>query len=327
MTTRREFITLVGGAAAAWPLAVRAQQPKVWRIGVLETISPQLNAPNFEAFLRGLRDLGYVDGQNLAIEYRSADGHAERFPELATGLVRSQVDVIVTRGTPAGLAAKNATTITPIVMTAMSDPVDVHAIDGLSHPGGNVTGFSSFSKELEPKRVQLLREIVPGLTRIAVLFNMSNPAFLSRWEMMKTVALSLQIEAQLFDVREPKDLEPAFVSAVRQHADGLICGTDGFIQANRKLIIELAAKFKLPSIYGYTEFTHAGGLMSYSVNYPDLYYRAAALVIKICNGVKPSDLPVEQPTQFKFLINLKTARTLGITVPPTLLATADEVIE
>jgi putative ABC transport system substrate-binding protein len=324
---RREFITLLGGAAATWPQATRAQQPRVWRIGVLETISPQLNAPNFEAFLQGLRKLGYVEGQNLVVDYRSADGHAERFPNLANDLVRSQVDVIVTRGTPAGLAAKNATTIIPIVMAAMSDPVDVGAIGGIAHPGGNVTGLSAFSAKLEPKRVELLREIVPGLTRMAVLFNMSNPAFLSRWEMTKTVARSLHMEAQLLDVREPKDLVPAFEAAVRQHADGLVCGTDGFIQANRESIIELAKKYKLPSIYGYTEFTEAGGLMSYSVNYPDLYYRAASLVIKVLNGVKPSDLPVEQPTKFKLLINRKTAKMLGLTVPPTLLALADEVIE
>jgi putative ABC transport system substrate-binding protein len=324
---RRDFVTLLGGAAAAWPLAARAQQAKVWRIGVLETISQGLNAANFDAFRRGLRELGYVEGQNLTIDYRSADGRAERFPDLAADLVRLRVDLIVTRGTPAGLAAKNATSTIPIVMAAMSDPVGIGAVGGLARPGGNITGLAAFSSELEPKRVELLREIVPKLARIAVLFNMSNPAFSSRWEMMQTVAQSLHVEAHLLDVRKTGDLAPAFQTAASWHADGLVCGTDGFIQENRQSIIEFAAKFKLPSIYGYTEFAHAGGLMSYSVHYPDLYFRAASLVAKVLNGIKPGDLPVEQPTKFKLVLNLKTAKALGLDMPDKLVALADEVIE
>jgi putative ABC transport system substrate-binding protein len=324
---RREFIWALGGAAVARPLAARAQQPKVWRIGVLETISQSMNAANFEAFRRGLRELGYIEGQNLIIDYRSADGRAERFPGLAADFVRLQVDVIVTRGTPAGLAAKNATTTIPVVMAAMSDPVGVGAVDGLARPGGNITGLAAFSSELEPKRVELLKEMVPGLTRVAVLFNMSNPVFLSRWEMMKTATQSLHIKAQLLDVRRPEDLGSAFEAAVRQRADALVCGTDAFIQANRHLIVELAAKSRLPSIYGYADFADTGGLMSYSVNYPDLYFRAAGLVAKILNGTRPGDLPVEQPTKFKLVINLKTAKALGLDVPDRLLTLADEVIE
>jgi putative ABC transport system substrate-binding protein len=324
---RREFIWALGGAAVARPLAARAQQPKVWRIGVLETISQSMNAANFEAFRRGLRELGYIEGQNLIIDYRSADGRAERFPGLAADFVRLQVDVIVTRGTPAGLAAKNATTTIPIVMAAMSDPVGVGAVDGLARPGGNITGLAAFSSELEPKRVELLKEMVPGLTRVAVLFNMSNPVFLSRWEMMKTATQSLHIKAQLLDVRRPEDLGSAFEAAARQRADALVCGTDAFIQANRHLIVELAAKSRLPSIYGYADFADTGGLMSYSVNYPDLYFRAAGLVAKILNGTRPGDLPVEQPTKFKLVINLKTAKALGLDVPDRLLTLADEVIE
>jgi putative tryptophan/tyrosine transport system substrate-binding protein len=324
---RREFIWALGGAAVARPLAARAQQPKVWRIGVLETISQSMNAANFEAFRRGLRELGYIEGQNLIIDYRSADGRAERFPGLAADFVRLQVDVIVTRGTPAGLAAKNATTTIPIVMAAMSDPVGVGAVDGLARPGGNITGLAAFSSELEPKRVELLKEMVPGLTRVAVLFNMSNPVFLSRWEMMKTATQSLHIKAQLLDVRRPEDLGSAFEAAARQRADALVCSTDAFIQANRHLIVELAAKSRLPSIYGYADFADTGGLMSYSVNYPDLYFRAAGLVAKILNGTRPGDLPVEQPTKFKLVINLKTAKALGLDVPDRLLTLADEVIE
>jgi putative tryptophan/tyrosine transport system substrate-binding protein len=286
-----------------------------------------MNAANFDAFRRGLSEHGYIEGQNIVIDYRSADGHSERFPGFAADLVRAQADVIVTRGTPAGLAAKNATTTVPIVMAAMSDPVGVGAVEGLARPGGNVTGLAAFSSELEPKRVEFLKEIVPALTQVAVLFNMSNPVFSSRWEAMKATTQSLQIKALLLDVRKSEDLLPAFEEAARQRANALVCGTDAFIQANRSPIIEMAAKFKLPSIYGYADFAEAGGLMSYSVNYPDLYFRAATLVARILNGARPGDLPVEQPTKFKLVINRKTADALGVTIPPQLYIFADEVID
>jgi putative ABC transport system substrate-binding protein len=322
---RREFIKLFGGAAAAWPLAVRAQQPaRVWRIGVLETTSLALNSANFAAFRHGLRDLGYVEGQNLAIEYRSSD-RSERFLDLATELVRLKVDLIVLRGAPAVLAAKNATATIPVVMVSIADPLI--AVASLAHPGGNVTGFSSLVSELEPKRIELIREIVPGAARIAALYNMANPVFLPRWQQMERVAQSVGIQPQLLDVRKREDLERAFDSAITERADALVVSNDGLTLENRTRIAELAAKHRLPAVYATREFVDAGGLMAYAVSFPDLYRRTATYVDKILKGTKPADLPVQQPTKFELIINLKTAKALGLEVPPMLLARADEVIE
>ena len=324
---RREFITLIGGAAA-WPLAARAQQTgKVWRIGILEPISAALNAANFDALRRGLRELGYTEGRNLIIEYRSADGRAERFPALAAELVRLKVDLIVTRGTPAVLAAKNASGALPVVMAASGEPLGVGVVAGLAHPGGNVTGLSAFSIATEQKRVELLREIVPGITRLAALYNMSNPVSPPRWEEIKTVARSLGIEPELLDVRTPEDLGPGFEAVTRRRVDALIVGNDGLIQANRRSIVDLAARHKLPAIYAYREIVDGGGLTSYGVSYSHLYFRAASFVDKIFKGAKPTDLPVEQPTKFELVINLKTAKALGLSIPEAFLLRADEVIE
>jgi putative tryptophan/tyrosine transport system substrate-binding protein len=321
---RREFITLLGSGAVAWPLAARAQQPNMWRIGVLETTSLALNAANFTAFRQGLRDLGYAEGQNLVIEYRSTNS-AERFSDLATELVRLKVDLIVLRGAPAVLAAKSATATIPIVMVSIADPLI--AVASLAHPGGNVTGFSSFVSELEPKRIELIREIVPGAARIAALYNMANPIFLPRWQQMERVAQSVGIQPQLLDVRKPEDFEHAFGAAMTQRADALVVSNDGLTLENRKLIAELAAKYRLPAVYAAREFVDAGGLIAYAISFPDLYRRAATYVDKILKGTKPADLPVQQPTRFELVINLKAAKALGLAVPPTLLAIADEVIE
>jgi putative ABC transport system substrate-binding protein len=329
---RREFITLLGGAAAAssvsWPLAVRAQQPgNVRRVGMLETTSREGNAANLAAFHKGLRELGYVEGQNLVIEYRSADGRAERFPDLANELVRLKVDVIVTRGTPAALAAKKATQTIPVVMAANGDPLGSGLIASLARPGGNLTGLSALVLDLYPKRVELLRDMITPLTRIAVLFNMGNPITLLEWEEVTGAARSLNIQADLHDVRTREALAPAFDSASRQRADALIVGLDTLMQSNRELVAALAARHRLPAIYASREFAEVGGLLVYGVSYPDLYQRAAAYVDKIMKGAKPADLPVQQPTKFELVINLQTAKSLGLTVPPTLLARADEVIE
>jgi len=326
---RREFITLLGGAAAAWPLAAGAQQPagKVWRIGMLETVSRPLNAANFAAFQKGLRELGYVEGQNLLIEYHSADGRAERFPDLASELVRLKVDAIVTRGTPAVLAAKHATTVIPIVMAAIGEPLVTGAVANLARPGGNVTGLSSFATELAPKRVELMKEMIPGITRVAGLFNMSNPVVRPEWEAAKAAALSLGIELYLLDVRNSQAISRAFGAEIRQRADALLVSLDGLIQENQANILDLVASRQLPAMFPSREFVDGGGLVTYGVSYPPLYYRAASFVDKIFKGAKPADLPVEQPTKMELIINLKTARTLGLEVPPTLLARADEVIE
>ena len=322
---RREFITLIGGTAAAWPLAARAQS--AYRIGVLETTSAALNAANFDALRQGLRQHGYIEGQNLVIEYRSADGRAERFPDLAAELVRLNVDLIVTRGTPAIFAAKNATKTIPVVMAASGDPLGAGVVAGLARPGGNVTGLSAFVTELQAKRLELLREMVPRINRIAALLNMSSPAEPPQWEKTKVAARTLGIEPQLLDVRKPEDLGRAFETAIRQRADALVVGINVLTQANRRPIADLAMKHRLPAIYASREFVDAGGLVVLGVSYPDLYRRAATYVDKILKGAKPADLPIEQPTKFELIINLKTAKALGLDVPPTLLGRADEVIE
>jgi putative ABC transport system substrate-binding protein len=324
---RREFITLLGGTAA-WPLAARAQQAgKVHRIGVLETISTTLNVANFYALREGLRQLGYAEGQNLVIEYRSADGRDDRFPGLARELLALKVDVIVTRGTPAAKAVKNATSTVPVVMTASGDPVGVGLVTSLARPGGNITGLSAIVGELSPKRLELIREIVPGLARIAVLANTSNDAVRRDWARIETAARSLGVQSQLLDLRESDALGPTFDDASARRADALVVVIDAITQANQQRIVDLAMKHRLPAIYSSREFVDAGGLISYGVSYPDLYRRAATYVDKILKGTKPADLPVVQPTKFELVINLKTAKALGIEVPPTLLARADEVIE
>jgi ABC-type uncharacterized transport system substrate-binding protein len=323
---RRTFICGVAVVGFTTPIVCLAQQQrKVWRIGMLETTSTTLNAANLDAFRKGLRELGYVEGQNLTLEYRSAEGRGERFPELAAELVRLKVDLIVTRGATATVAAKNATRTIPVVTTAIGEPLLVVA--SLAHPGGNVTGLSSVTVDIEAKRFGLLRELMPGAARIAALYNMSSPTNPAQWQQIETAALSSGVHVQLLDVRKFQDLGPAFDAAVRQRADGLIVGQDGLFQANRNLVAELAAKHRLPAIYRSMEFIEVGGLMAYGPSYPDLYRRAATYVDKILKGANPGDLPVEQPTKFELILNLKAAKALGLTIPQPLLLHADEVIQ
>jgi ABC-type uncharacterized transport system substrate-binding protein len=323
---RRAFIGAIAGGLLAAPLAAEAQQPeRIYRIGVLERTSPAINAANLDGFRRGLLELGYVEGKNYAIEYRSADGHDERFPSLTVELVRLKVDLILTRGTPAALAAKNATATIPVVILGVGDPVAQGVVAGLAHPGRNVTGLSAAVTNIYAKRVQLLREFVPRAARIAVLFNMSNPAVPAQWKEVERAARSFGIEPQLLDVRMPEDLKPAFDSAIRQRADALVVGLETLTQVNQRAIVDLAANRRLPAIYASTEFV--GGLVSYGANYPEMYRHAANLAHKIFTGAKPADLPVEEPTKFELVINLRTARALGLTIPPSLLERADQVIE
>jgi putative ABC transport system substrate-binding protein len=322
---RRTFIGRVAGGLLGAPLAARAQQVgKVYRIGILETIPASRNAANLDALRKGLRDLGYVEGRNLVIEYRSADGRAERFPDLASELVRLKVDLIVTRGTPAAKAAKNATGTVPVVMAAMS-PLAVVA--SLAHPGGNITGVTTFSTELTGKRIELLKGLVPSLSRVALLHNMGNPAAPPEWEETKTAARSLGLQADLLDVRSQDDLGRAFELAIRQHVDALLIGFDGLTQMHQQTIVDLVARNRLPAVYPAREFVEAGGLIAYAVNYPDLYFRFASFVDRIFKGAKPAELPVEQPTKFELVINLKTAKALGLTIPQSVLLRADEVIQ
>jgi len=322
------LIALLAVAIISTPLAAEAQQTgKVWRIGVLETTSVALNAANLEAFRQGLRELGYVERQNYAIEYRSADGRPERFPDLAAELVRLKVDLILTRGTPAALAAKSASQTIPVVMAASGDPVGSGLVASLGRPGGNVTGLSLFNVEIYAKRVELLRELVPRLTRIAGLFNMSNPVLPLQWKEVERAARSLGIQPQLLDVRRPEDLQRLFDAAAKQRAQALIVGLDGVTQGNLRPIAELAAKQRLPSMYAEKAYAAVGGLITYGASDFHMYQRAAAFVDRIFKGAKPADLPVEQPTKFELVINLKTAKALGLTIPQSLLIRADQIIE
>lgn len=324
--SRRVFLGSLAGASLAAPFVGEAQRPeRLYRIGMVERTSIEINAANVEGFRRGLRELGYVEGESFAIEYRSADGQDGRFPGLVGELVRLKVDLILTRGTPAALAAKNATATIPVVIIGVGDPVGSGLVASLAHPGGNVTGLSAAVTEIYPKRVQLLRELVPRTARIAGLFNMSNPALPAQWREIERAARSLDIEPHLLDVRRPEDLEPAFGAATRLRSDALIVGLDTLTQANQLVIVDLAARHRLPAIYASTEF--ARGLVTYGVNYPEMYRRAARLAHKIFKGARPADLPVEEPTAFELVINMKTAKALGLTIPPSVLQRADEVIQ
>jgi putative ABC transport system substrate-binding protein len=325
---RRTFILVTGGELALLPLVCLAQaQGKIWRIGVLDTVSPELNAANLDALRQGLRQLGYDEGRNLIIEYRSADGAANRFPELAAELVRMKVDLIVAGGTPASFAAKRITPTVPVVMARAGEPVETGLVAGLARPGGNVTGLSSVARDIESKRLGLLHELLPKLARVAALYNMSSPANLPQWKEVEATARSSGVEPQLLDARKPEDLAPAFDAAARQRADGLIVGQEGLFEANRKLVVDLAAKHRLPAIYRSMPFIEAGGLMAYGANYPDLYRRAATYIDKIVNGAPPSDLPIEQPTVFELVINARAAKSMGIVLPPSLLLRADRLLE
>jgi ABC-type uncharacterized transport system substrate-binding protein len=326
--TRREFITLVG-TTAAWPLAARAQQGgKKYTIGLFSAgIKLSENAPAWIAFFSAMRELGWIEGQNVVIERRYADNRVQRLPELAAELVRLNVDVIVGVGTLAPLAAKRATSTIPIVMMAAGDPLGSGLVASLAQPGGNVTGMSLMAPDLGGKRLELLKELLPRLARVAVLWNAANPYAALVFKETQTAGRTLGIEVQSLGVRNPEDLDGAFEAARQQHPDALVSVEDPFTATYRKRITDFAIAARLPSLYGLREDVDAGGLVSYGANLAELWRRAAGYVDKILKGAKPADLPVQQPTTFELVVNLKTARLLGLEVPPTLLARADEVIE
>jgi putative ABC transport system substrate-binding protein len=323
---RREFITLLGGASV-WPLAARAQQAR--KIHIIGYLNPGLPAfpPVYTAFTNALQELGWIEGQNIAIERRYAENRLERLPELAAELVRLNVEVIVAIGTLGPLAAKRATSTIPIVMTAAGDPLGSGLVASLAQPGGNVTGMSLMVPDIAGKRLELLKEILPRLVRVAVLWNAANSYPAIVFKETQTAARRFGIEVQSLEVRSPDDFNGAFEKVRQYRPDALIEVEDPLTNSLHKRIVEFAAAEQLPSLHGFGEEVKAGGLISYGASLSDLYRRAAGYVDKILKGAKPADLPVQQPTKFELVINLKTAKALGITIPPSLLARADEVIE
>jgi putative ABC transport system substrate-binding protein len=326
---RREFITLVGGAAAAWPLAANAQQKgKLPLVGILNPGST--DTPAAVGFYKGLRELGYTEGLNIAIERRYGDWNADRFQQLAADLVRLKVDVIVVMSTSPARAAKQATSIIPIVVGGMADPVGDELIVSLARPGGNITGNTFLGTESIVKRFELLKGVISGLSRVAALWH---PAAYGKRTMegmlreTETVAQGLRLQLQLVPAVGPGDLDGAFVAMTRERADAVIQLPSPMLFGEHKRIVELAAKSRLPAMYAAREFVEDGGLMSYGASQSDLFRRAAMYVDKIIKGANPADLPVEQPTKFELLINLKTAKQIGLTIPPKVLARADRVIK
>ena len=324
---RRDFVTLLGGTAAAWPLSTRAQQAaKPPIIGYLSPNAASTEGQWTAAFVRRLHELGWIEGSTVEIEYRWAEGHAERFREFAADLVRLKVSVIVTSSTPPTIAAKQATSVVPIVFAASGDPVGAGLVASLARPGGNVTGMSIQSIDVVSKRVELLHDVVPNLRRLAVLANESNPMNRRQTEEVQAAAHALGLEVAPLEVRRADDIAPAF-AALDGRADALYVAADPLFFNNKLAISALALKARLPDMYSFREEVVAGGLLSYGVSFPDLFRRAAELVDKILRGTKPADIPVEQPTKFDLVINLKTANALGLTIPHNLLVLADEVIE
>jgi len=330
LITRRGFIGSLAGGLLAGPLAADAQQSgKLFRIGVLGNVpltDPE-GARVWGAFIQGLRELGYVEGRNITIEFRSSDGKYERLPELAAELVRLKVDVIVA---PAGqnvVAAQRATRTIPIVMSGLTDPVGSGLVTSLGRPGGNVTGLSGFSTEIVGKQLELLKEMAPKVSRVAILWNPANQSHPLLLREAEAAARLLRVQLQTLEARGPDDFEMAFAAVTRERAGALLVAADGMFLLHRARIADLAAKTRLPAMYGLREYVDAGGLVVYGPSLRENFRRAATYVDKILKGAKPADLPVEQPTKFELVINLKTAKALGLTIPRSLLLRADQVIE
>jgi putative ABC transport system substrate-binding protein len=327
---RREFITLLGGAAAAWPTAARAQQPKMIRIGYLDAgVRSDPPVQNLRRqFLLGLRDLDAIEGRDFVMEDRNADGNLERLPPLAAELASLPVDIFIAAGGEASVrAAMQATSKIPIVMTISADPISSGIIASLARPGGNVTGMSALASEMAGKRVELLKDVLPSVLRVAVLWNSDNKSKIVEWNDTQTAAKGISLKLISVEVHTAGQLESAFGSILRERPDALITLTESLTLANRERIGHFALSNRIPMIAELREFTVAGGLASYGASRPDLWRRAAGYAYKIMRGVNPSDLPVEQPVKFEMVINLRAAKAMGVEVPPTLLSRADEVIE
>jgi putative ABC transport system substrate-binding protein len=321
---RRDFIALVGGGAVVLPLRALAQASgKIWRMGFIAQGYERF----YDALFEGLRELGYAEGKNLVVERRYAEGHAERFQEFAAEMVRLKVDVIIVTTTPAALAVKTATATIPVVFPNAISPVESGVVESLAHPGGNVTGGAAQTAALSTKRLAILKEVIPGLSRGAVLWNAANPALAYPWRQTQSAAGELGVALQSLEVRVPKDIKSAFAMMVADRPDALIVLQDALTLQHRKEIIDFTIQKRLPGMFVAKEWVVVGGLMSYGENLADMYRRGAYFVDKVLKGAKPADLPVEQVTKFELILNLKTAKAMELTIPAAFLATADEVIE
>ena len=329
MTTRRAFIGSLAGGLVSAPLAAGAQETaKTWRIGFLEAGAPTANQHFLDAFKRGLREQGYVEGQNVTVVERWADGNVERFPALLAELAQAQVDLIVVASTAGAVAAKAAVKTVPVIFVGVQDPVGVGIVASLGRPGGNLTGFSQAEEEgLVGKRIELFREAVPPIDRLALIWNPTAPGVALRLTEARSSAAKFHVTLRPYEVRDAKELDGIFVAITKERLTRLMVLADPLTVRNRGHIVELAARTRLPAIYPFLEFTRVGGLMAYGPSIPELFRRAAGYVDKILKGAKPADLPVEQPTKFDLVINLKTAKALALTIPRTVLARADEVIQ
>jgi putative ABC transport system substrate-binding protein len=326
---RRQFIGLLGSAAASsllWPVAARAQTAKTARIGFLGLVSASSHASRIAAFRAGLRDLGWIEGRNLSIEFRWAEGNYDRLPALAEELLRLNIDVLVTHGAAGALTAKKATSTIPIVITAVGDMLALGLVSSLSRPGGNLTGLSLFAAELTAKRLELIKEAVPSVTRVAVLLNPANASTQFVLSETEATAKASRVELKAFEARQPADFARVFAAMADQRVEALVIHEDTMLNANVSSLAVFAAVRRLPSS-GFPELVRAGGLLAYGINFPDTDYRAASFVDKILKGAKAGDLPVERSTKFNLMINLQTAKALGLDIPATVLARADEVVE
>ena len=319
---RRKFIALIGGAAAAWALAARAQQ-KLVRIGVLASY----HLPPLRKFAQKLKELGYVEGETVRFEYRFAEGHDDRYSILAAELVALPVDLILTSGTPAALAAKTATSTIPIVMGSIGDAVNTGIVSSLARPGGNITGFSALTLELEGKRLELLKVLIPQLSRVGMLANAANPLLDVSLKSLRSAADVLGVSLDIFEIRRTDEIDGALLKLVQARPEAVVVAADALLLYSRREIVEALAKGNLPAIYPFREYSAVGGLLVHGANLSVLFERAAAYVDRILKGAKPGDLPVQQATEFEIIINLKAASALGLKVPPTLLSRADEVME
>jgi putative tryptophan/tyrosine transport system substrate-binding protein len=329
MFTRRLFIagTL---ATLARPLAAQrgsgSQAGRVVRVGVLDPLEPAANGVNMEQLRKGLRDAGYVEGKNLVIEYRTSEGRAGRYPRLAAELARLPVDVLIARGTPGALAAKDAAAQIPVVAIGVSEPLETGLVASLERPGGHVTGIAVLIKDLETRRVDVLRALAPKTVRVAGLMNFGNPALMTAWKVLEEAAHGFKLDTVVIDVRKPEHFAGAFDAAKARKADAVVVQLGALDPAQRRRVVELAARHRMPAVYGSRLYVDAGGLVSYGVDTPQLFYRAATFVDKIVKGAKPAELEMEQPTKFELIINRKTVRSLDLVIPPDLLLRSNEIV-